>query len=81
MIIRDDLRFGTAAEPTERKRSYVQPDRFGFSGDPTERKRTYVQPDRFGFSGDDPEPAAQPEPQKRTEIREVCGSLEVVECE
>jgi hypothetical protein len=81
VITRDDIRFGTAAEPTERKRTYVQPDRFGFCGDPTERKRTYVMPDRFGFCGDDPEPAAQPKPQKRMEIRVVRGRLEVVECE
>jgi hypothetical protein len=57
MIIRDHMRFGWATEPTERKRTYVQPNRFGFSGDPkpTERKRSHVQPDRFGFSEDDPE--------------------------
>jgi hypothetical protein len=100
MIIRDHMRFGEATEPTERKRSHVEPDRLGFSGkpterkrshvvpdrfgfcdEPTERKRTYVVPDRFGFCGDDPEPAAQPEPQKRLVIREVGGRLEVVECE
>ena len=84
MIVRDDMRFAEATEPTEHKRTYVQPDRFGFSGDdpePTERKRSYVQPDRFGFSGDDPEPAWRLGPGKRLEIRVVRGRPEVVECE
>jgi hypothetical protein len=34
MIIRDNKRFGTATEPTERKRTYVKPNRFGTSDDP-----------------------------------------------
>ena len=84
MIIRDHMRFGEATEPTERKRSHVEPDRFGFSEDDpeaTERKRTHVMPNRFGFSGDDPEPAWVSGPGKRLVIREVGGRLEVVECE
>ena len=75
------MRFGFATEPTEHKRTYVQPDRFGFATEPTERKRTYVVPDRFGFSGDNPEPAWVSDPGKRLEIREVGGRLKVVECE
>ena len=34
MIIRNDKRFGTATEPTERKRTTVEPNRFGSSDDP-----------------------------------------------
>jgi hypothetical protein len=55
--------------------------RFGWVTEPTKHERPIVPPDRFGFSGDDPEPAAQPEPEKRMEIREVDGRLKVVECE
>jgi hypothetical protein len=84
VINRDDMRFGWATEPTEQKRTYVQPNRSGFSEDDpeaTECKRTYVQPNRSGFSGDDPEPAWVSDPGKRMEIREVRGRLEVVEYE
>ncbi len=34
MIIKDPLRFRTAPESTERKRTYVEPNRFGTSYDP-----------------------------------------------
>jgi hypothetical protein len=34
VIIKDTQRFGTATEPTERKRTYVEPNRFGSSEDP-----------------------------------------------
>jgi hypothetical protein len=82
MIIRNDRYFGQETDPTEQKRTYVQPHRSGFSGDDDlEEKRTYVQPHRSGFSGDDPEPAWVSGPGKRMEIREVGGRLKVVECE
>jgi hypothetical protein len=33
VITRDHKRFGTATEPTERKRTHVEPNRFGVSED------------------------------------------------
>jgi hypothetical protein len=36
VIIRNDRYFGEETDPTEDKRTYVQPDRSGFSGDDPE---------------------------------------------
>jgi hypothetical protein len=36
VIIRHDMRSGTATDPTEEKRTYVKPNRSGFSGDDPE---------------------------------------------
>jgi hypothetical protein len=39
VIIRSDMRFGKATEPTERKGTHVEPNRFGSSDDPKPNAR------------------------------------------